>query len=490
MTPEIAAELLNVPAGASRVEIDKQFRKQARAHHPDLLAGASAETITAATSEFVRMSAARDVLYGELDRVAARRTDAAMPPRPPAAARQAAAPGPANSAAPATGPSGPSGPATPPSGRAGSTGSATPSRASTTTGSFATSGPAAPGVPGVPGAPGAGAAPAGDPRGGEAREVQQPYQQQRPAENPQAQFGPRAGWTTRGPDDPYIRRGPVPPPPSPIRRTPMDPRDSRIPRQAPGTASNPLDPASFQYPPVQPHPPAQDPQNPAARPNPQYGAPLPVPIDRRRAFVDRRDPGRVGLPYPNDRRRPPADRRDPRNADTFPDDRHTPHPDTFYRASPQHDPGAPGVGTPPARPRHSTGSAAEGDVRAPGEQAPQQSVAPPQPAQPTAQPQQSQSQSQSQQRPPAQPHQPPRTPAHEERRKRPASFVPPGFVPAGGTPTGSLPAPAPVGAAGLPATDPQASPMSFADFVLARDAQSWIPYVENTLPPTPPRRAG
>ena len=48
MTPEIAAELLNVPAGASRVEIDKQFRKQARAHHPDLLAGASAETITAA----------------------------------------------------------------------------------------------------------------------------------------------------------------------------------------------------------------------------------------------------------------------------------------------------------------------------------------------------------------------------------------------------------------------------------------------------------
>jgi hypothetical protein len=464
MTPEIAAELLNVPAGASRIEIDKQFRKQARAHHPDLLAGASAEVLAAATSEFVRMSAARDVLYGELDRLAALRTDAATPPRAPGAARQAAAPSPASSAAPSPG----------------SAGSTTPPRSSTTTGSFATSGPAgpaapaAPGAPGTPGDPAAGNAPAADPRGGEAREVQQPNHPQRPAENPQAQFGPRAGWATRGPDDPYIRRGPVPPPPSPVRRTPMDPRDSRLPRQAPGTASNPLDPASFQYPPVQQHPPAPDPQNPAARPNPQYGAPLPLPIDRRRAFVDRRDPSKAGLPYPNDRRRPPADRRNPRNADTFPDDRHSPHPDTFYRASPQQDPGAPGTGTPPARARHSTGPAPEGEVRAPGERAQQQS-APQPPTQPGPQSQQ---------------YQPPRTPAHEERRGRPASFVPPGFVPLGGAPTGSMPAAAPVGATGLPGADPQASPMSFADFVLARDAQSWIPYVENTLPPTPPRRAG
>ena len=470
MTPEVAAEVLNVPAGASRTEIDKQFRKQARAHHPDLLSGASAETLAAATTEFVRMSAARDVLYGELDKAAAStRTDAPRPPRAPAAARQAPAPDPdpASTAAP----SGQGASAGPAAGRSGSAGPGTPSRASTTTGSFATAGPA------VSGTPGAGPAPAADPRGADSREMQQQYQQQRPAENPQAQFGPRAGWTTRGPDDPYIRRGPVPPPPPPVRRTPMDPRDSRIPRQASGTPSNPLDPSSFQYPPVQQHPQAQDPQNPATRPNPQYGAPLPLPIERRRAFVDRRDPSRAGLPYPNDRRRPPADRRDPRNADTFPDDRHSPHPDTFYRASPQQDAGAPATGVPLPRARHSTGPAPEGDVRAAGETAPQQG-APQQPAQPSPQ-----------QRTPAQPNRQ-RPPAHEERRARPASFVPPGFVPLGVTPTGSMPAAPAAGAKGLPDVDPTASPMSFADFVLARDAQSWIPYVENTLPPTPPRRAG
>ncbi|MCI4656861.1 J domain-containing protein [Cryobacterium zhongshanensis] len=450
MTPEIAAGILNVPAGASRSEIDKQFRKQARAHHPDLLAGASAETLAAATTEFVRMSAARDVLYGELDRVAAliQKTDAPRPPRAPAAARQAPAQNPAPTSTAA-----PSGQTGPPAGRAGSTGSAGPAGFAGST---------------APGTPGASPAAAADPRGAEAREPQQ----QRPAENPQAQFGPRAGWTTRGPDDPYIRRGPVPPPPSPVRRTPMDPRDSRIPRQAPGTSSNPLDPSSFQYPPVQQHPQAPDPQNPAARPNPQYGAPLPLPIDRRRAFVDRRDPDRAGLPYPNDRRRAPADRRDPRNADNFPENRRSPHPDAFYRADPQQELGAPGSEVPPARPRHSTGPQAP----SPSQQPDQQS---------------------SQQGPPVQPDQRQRPPAHEERRKRPASFVPPGFVPVSSAPTGSMPATTPgvpaaptVGAAGLPGADPQASPMSFADFVLARDAQAWIPYVENALPPTPPRRAG
>ncbi|WP_198413460.1 hypothetical protein, partial [Cryobacterium sp. MDB2-A-1] len=322
----------------------------------------------------------------------------------------------------------------------------------------ASAGPAAAGTP-------AAGPPAADPRGAEAREAQQQYPQQRPAENPQAQFGPRAGWTTRGPDDQYIRRGPVPPPPSPVRRTPMDPRDSRLPRQAPGTPSNPLDPESFQYPPVRQHPPAQEPQNPATRPNPQYGAPLPMPIERRRAFVDRRDPGKAGLPYPNDRRRPPADRRDPRTADTFPDDRYSQHPDTFYRASPQQDPAGQDTGLPSARPRHSTGPAPDGDAPVADRRAPQQ-------------------------RPPAQQHQQPRPPAHEERRRRPASFVPPGFVPMADTPTGSMPAAPAAGATGIPGVDPQAGPMSFADFVLARDAQSWIPYVENALPPTHPRRAG
>jgi curved DNA-binding protein CbpA len=69
VTPEAAAGLLELDPGANRAEIDRQFRRRARASHPDLLAHASPAAIAAATAEFVRMSAARDALLAELDRL-------------------------------------------------------------------------------------------------------------------------------------------------------------------------------------------------------------------------------------------------------------------------------------------------------------------------------------------------------------------------------------------------------------------------------------
>jgi len=62
MTPEAAAAILNVSVFASRAEVAEAFLRRARLTHPDRFAGAPASDLTAAAAEFVRVSAARELL--------------------------------------------------------------------------------------------------------------------------------------------------------------------------------------------------------------------------------------------------------------------------------------------------------------------------------------------------------------------------------------------------------------------------------------------
>jgi curved DNA-binding protein CbpA len=81
MTREAAAAILGVSAFASRAEIMAAFLLRARLTHPDRFAGAPAGDIAAASREFVRVSAARDLLCAT---VAIERADATRASNAPA----------------------------------------------------------------------------------------------------------------------------------------------------------------------------------------------------------------------------------------------------------------------------------------------------------------------------------------------------------------------------------------------------------------------
>ncbi|WP_394769049.1 J domain-containing protein [Lacisediminihabitans sp.] len=57
-----AFEVLGVGVDASPAEIETAFKRRARDSHPDRLTGASAAETAAAASEFIRITAARDLL--------------------------------------------------------------------------------------------------------------------------------------------------------------------------------------------------------------------------------------------------------------------------------------------------------------------------------------------------------------------------------------------------------------------------------------------
>lgn len=69
MTPSEAAAILQVGRGASVADIDRAFQRRARISHPDRLVGATDADIRAATAEFVRLIAARDLLRAVAPRV-------------------------------------------------------------------------------------------------------------------------------------------------------------------------------------------------------------------------------------------------------------------------------------------------------------------------------------------------------------------------------------------------------------------------------------
>lgn len=66
VTPDAAAAILGVPVSASRREIVAGYLVRARMTHPDRFADAPAGDIAAASSEFMRVTLARDVLCASL----------------------------------------------------------------------------------------------------------------------------------------------------------------------------------------------------------------------------------------------------------------------------------------------------------------------------------------------------------------------------------------------------------------------------------------
>lgn len=62
MTPGEAAAILRIPADASAELVHRAYRARARASHPDLLQGASADQLAHAQAEFVAVTQARDIL--------------------------------------------------------------------------------------------------------------------------------------------------------------------------------------------------------------------------------------------------------------------------------------------------------------------------------------------------------------------------------------------------------------------------------------------
>ncbi|MCU1542371.1 MAG: hypothetical protein JWM50_236 [Microbacteriaceae bacterium] len=62
MTPEEAAAILDVGLDATTSDVERAYRRLARAVHPDRLAGASRERVAAAGAEFARVTLARDVM--------------------------------------------------------------------------------------------------------------------------------------------------------------------------------------------------------------------------------------------------------------------------------------------------------------------------------------------------------------------------------------------------------------------------------------------
>ena len=73
MTPEVAAAILGVSPSAEPAEIHAAYARRARMTHPDRFAGAPAVDVAAATSEFLRVKAARDVLCPDRDATRRRR---------------------------------------------------------------------------------------------------------------------------------------------------------------------------------------------------------------------------------------------------------------------------------------------------------------------------------------------------------------------------------------------------------------------------------
>jgi curved DNA-binding protein CbpA len=63
MTPDAAARTLGIGAASTRDDIEKAYRRKARATHPDLMANESAAAIAAASATFMRITEARDVLF-------------------------------------------------------------------------------------------------------------------------------------------------------------------------------------------------------------------------------------------------------------------------------------------------------------------------------------------------------------------------------------------------------------------------------------------
>ncbi len=64
MTPGEASDLLGLPVGSSVEEIDRAYRRLARVHHPDVLAGEPNADLAGAAERFARIVAARELLSG------------------------------------------------------------------------------------------------------------------------------------------------------------------------------------------------------------------------------------------------------------------------------------------------------------------------------------------------------------------------------------------------------------------------------------------
>ena len=66
MTPEEAAVILNVSLDASAEDVERAYRHHARSLHPDRLAGASKEKVTASAERFARVTLAHEVMVREI----------------------------------------------------------------------------------------------------------------------------------------------------------------------------------------------------------------------------------------------------------------------------------------------------------------------------------------------------------------------------------------------------------------------------------------
>ncbi len=81
MTPEDAAAVLGVAAGASRKQIDLAYRRLARESHPDRMAGAALREQALAQALFVRATEARTVLFRGLALLEAEASVSRLPPK-------------------------------------------------------------------------------------------------------------------------------------------------------------------------------------------------------------------------------------------------------------------------------------------------------------------------------------------------------------------------------------------------------------------------
>ncbi|MET4581243.1 hypothetical protein ABIE21_000733 [Conyzicola nivalis] len=81
MTPEEAAAILHVGVDASASDVERAYRHSARTLHPDRLAGAPEDTVTASAEQFARLTLAHQVMVRE---IAERPVEATIEPDVPA----------------------------------------------------------------------------------------------------------------------------------------------------------------------------------------------------------------------------------------------------------------------------------------------------------------------------------------------------------------------------------------------------------------------
>ncbi len=81
MTPEDAAAILGVAAGASRKQVEQAYRRLARESHPDRMAGAALRDQALAQAKFVKATEARTVLFRGLALAEAEEAVPRLPPK-------------------------------------------------------------------------------------------------------------------------------------------------------------------------------------------------------------------------------------------------------------------------------------------------------------------------------------------------------------------------------------------------------------------------